>query len=311
MKHIEVLEYNPIYKIKFEEIKKEILPFLSNYIINIEHIGSTSVVNLYSKPIIDINIIIKEDMFDIVKAQLLLCGYSHEGNQGIAGREVFKYTNKGHLMKHHLYVCNDNSLELKKHLIVRGFLTHNKEYRDQYSQLKINLAKKYPNDIDNYINGKESLLFTIYQKAGLNILDYLNFRKATINDTNELFRLNNLFNGPDSASKEYIMNSLKEDIEKVFVAELNGRIYGFCAGNIIYSFCYGVSYFEITELFVMEEYRKNKIGSRLIKAMENYIKELGINDIQLFTNKKNNYAQSFYEHMDYYSCDDILYRKKL
>ncbi|CAM4158361.1 GrpB family protein [Gillisia limnaea] len=60
---------------------------------SIEHVGSTSVPNLDSKPIVDIDIIYdNESEFEKIKSGLIKLGYYHKGNQGIEKREVLYET---------------------------------------------------------------------------------------------------------------------------------------------------------------------------------------------------------------------------
>ena len=127
MRTITVVPYNSNWKSEFEKIKNELEPVVS--CLSIEHVGSTAVPGLCAKPIIDIDIVIDNDSFDRVKSQLAKIGYFHMGNLGIEGREAFKYENKSHLMEHHLYVCGNDSDELKRHIALRDFLIANKEYR--------------------------------------------------------------------------------------------------------------------------------------------------------------------------------------
>ena len=170
MKTIIVDQYNPKWADEFEKIKAEILPILNDNIISFEHVGSTSVVGMWAKPVIDIDIIIDDGMLPVIIQKLASIGYTHEGDLGITGREAIKYnsTEKAHLMKHHLYVCHKDNAELKQHLAFRNFLRQNSEYRDKYSKTKIEMAKKYPHDIDSYIKGKEAVVMEIYKLCGIN-----------------------------------------------------------------------------------------------------------------------------------------------
>ncbi|CUQ07099.1 protein YqkA [Clostridium baratii] len=111
--HVVVEDYNPRWKTEFEKIKEELMMALSHKIIFIEHVGSTAVEGLAAKPIIDIDIVI-DDNFKEVKMILESIDYISEGDLGIHGREAFKYYNKEHLMKHHLYVCNKDNEELHR-----------------------------------------------------------------------------------------------------------------------------------------------------------------------------------------------------
>jgi len=167
MRTIIVAPYNPNWKNEFERIKSELVPVLADIIPSIEHVGSTSVPGLYAKPIIDIDIVIEKENFSQVVTQLAKIGYHHIGDLGITGREVFKYENKPHLMEHHLYVCDKNADELKRHISLRDFLRGSEAYRSKYSDIKIAMAKKFPHDIDSYITGKEQVVMEIYEKCGL------------------------------------------------------------------------------------------------------------------------------------------------
>lgn len=166
-RNIVVVPYDETWSVEFEKIKNEILPFIKDIILAIEHVGSTSVKGLYAKPIIDINIVIERNMLPAIIQRLAQLGYTHEGNLGIEDREVFKYTDKIHLMKHHLYVCPKDSEELKRQIVFRDYLRLHPEDCEKYSNIKIEMAKKFPHDIDNYIKGKEPVIMEIYKKCGV------------------------------------------------------------------------------------------------------------------------------------------------
>ena len=119
-KHVVVCPYDEGWKQDFEDIRAELAAALAGREVSIEHVGSTSVEGLSAKPVIDIDIVIRDkDAFDGVKAALESIGYVHEGDLGIPGREAFKYSDKEHLRKHHLYVCTADAAELKRHLAFR------------------------------------------------------------------------------------------------------------------------------------------------------------------------------------------------
>ena len=94
-------------------------------------------------------------------------GYRHEGDLGIAGREAFKYDGKEHLRKHHLYVCAQDSAELKRHISLRDYLRSNEKAAAEYSRIKEEGAAKYPYDIDGYIEYKAPFIERIYKEIGV------------------------------------------------------------------------------------------------------------------------------------------------
>ena len=113
-----VVPYDEKWEQEFEKIKQELSCKLDNLVIAIEHVGSTSVEGLAAKPVIDIDIVIKDyNFFEAVKGALSQIGYTHEGDLGVKDRQAFKYSDKPHLMRHHLYVCPEYSEELKRHIV--------------------------------------------------------------------------------------------------------------------------------------------------------------------------------------------------
>ena len=163
-----VLPYDVAWQSAFEKIKGEIEEAIGDLIIGIEHVGSTSVEGLSAKPCIDIDVIIKDySVFTAVVEALKGIGYIHEGDLGIKDREAFKYTDKTHLMMHHLYVCPQYSEELNRHITFRDFLRINPEAVKKYSSIKEKAAELFSNDIDGYIGYKSLCIEELYKECGL------------------------------------------------------------------------------------------------------------------------------------------------
>ena len=163
-----VLPYDVAWQSAFEKIKGEIEETIGDLIIGIEHVGSTSVEGLYAKPCIDIDVIIKDySVFTAVVEALKGIGYIHEGDLGIKDREAFEYTDKPHLMMHHLYVCPQYSEELNRHITFRDFLRINPEAVKKYSSIKEKAAELFPDDIDGYIEYKSPCIKELYKECGL------------------------------------------------------------------------------------------------------------------------------------------------
>lgn len=166
-KNVVVEKWNPKWKDEFERIVDSLGEDIIYNSVKIEHVGSTSVEGLSAKPIIDLDIVIENDKFEIIKRLLNDKGYKHEGDLGIEGREAFSYSEKEELMTHHLYVCPKDSKELFKHIIFRDFLKNNPALASEYSKVKEKAAVLYPDDIDKYIEFKSEIIEKIYKKCGL------------------------------------------------------------------------------------------------------------------------------------------------
>ncbi|MBR4813328.1 MAG: GrpB family protein [Lachnospiraceae bacterium] len=167
-KHVVVRPYDAAWAKDFADIRRELEEALGELALRIEHVGSTSVPGLSAKPIIDIDVVIKDaSMLPPVIEAMETIGYHHEGNLGIPGREAFKYEGKEHLRSHHLYVCPQDSPELRRHIIFRDFLRENPDAVREYSRVKEEGAARYPYDIDSYIAYKSPFIEGIYRELHL------------------------------------------------------------------------------------------------------------------------------------------------
>lgn len=164
-KKVIVTKYDPQWKESFALLKKRVENTLGDIAIAIEHVGSTSVEGLSAKPIIDLDVVIEDDSALIQTIKLLSeIGYIYEGDKGIEDREAFDYTGNEPLPKHHLYVCPQNSKELARHIAFRDFLRKNSEAVAEYSRVKEEAARLYPNDIDGYMKYKSPCIEKFYKQ---------------------------------------------------------------------------------------------------------------------------------------------------
>ena len=168
-KKVIVVPYDKGWKCDFEKIKAELEAALGELALGIEHVGSTSVEGMSAKPIIDIDVVVRDyGVFDAVVSALASVGYIHEGDLGIKGREAFAYTGKSHLQKHHLYVCPKDSEELRRHITFRDYLRTHPEAVRKYSAVKETAARLFPEDIDGYMAYKAECIEQLYALCGLN-----------------------------------------------------------------------------------------------------------------------------------------------
>ena len=156
-----ISDYNAEWPTHFENINNKLLKILSGLMVKIEHIGSTAVPGLAAKPIIDIDIIYNESSdFEYIKNKLGSAGYFHNGNQDVAGREVFKRNGQNDdeildKIVHHLYICRYDCAELHRHILFRNYLRKYAIAREFYEHLKYEIAKEVKNDRKLYANSKE------------------------------------------------------------------------------------------------------------------------------------------------------------
>ena len=165
-----IVEYNKNWKKQFIQIKNILDNNLSK-IVTIEHVGSTAIIGMCAKPIIDIDIIIENiNDFEKTKNKLELIGYFHEGDLGIIGRESFKRNNIIindilDKIKHHLYICTKDNEELKRHILFRDYLNKYSNKKMEYYDIKKAIIEKYGNeDREKYVTIKENDYKSFFEK---------------------------------------------------------------------------------------------------------------------------------------------------
>ena len=168
--HITVADYNPLWVKKYEEEAFLIKEILADNCIAIYHIGSTSVPGLAAKPIIDIMVAVRSlEKADHDVEAFSKTGYEYLGEFGIAGRRYLRKGGDERTHQIHIFQMNDWS-NIGRHLAFRNYMrTHEKE-RMEYAKLKIELAQKFPYDIDGYCDGKENFVREI-EKIALSQFD--------------------------------------------------------------------------------------------------------------------------------------------
>jgi len=137
-------------------------------------------------------------------------------------------------------------------------------------------------------------------------------RFAKSSDAVDLHKLNELFNGEGCTNAECIKKFLESDHQEIIcVASDNDKIIGFCCGQVITSMCYIEKHGEITELYILENYRRQGIAKRLINFIESEFKKQGVNGIHVLTGDDNTKALCFYRSCGYTDTDEKMLEKKI
>jgi len=163
---VEVVSYDPNWHGKFEEESQIIALSLGENIVAIHHIGSTSIPHIYAKPIIDILLEVHAiAKVDEQSSAMVALGYEVMGEFGIPGRRYFRKENKIGIRTHHVHTFEVGSPEITRHLAFRDYMIAHPVAAQQYSELKRQLAEQYPDDINGYMDGKDSFIKEMERKA--------------------------------------------------------------------------------------------------------------------------------------------------
>jgi GrpB-like predicted nucleotidyltransferase (UPF0157 family) len=160
---LQFFPYNPIWKKLFEEEQEQIQFAIGNYILDIQHIGSTSIPGIIAKPILDTGIAVNNfEAATVCIKPLEKMGYIYNGESGIPRRHWFA---KGEPTTHHIHILEIDSQNWKNHLIFRDYLRQNPKIAKQYTDLKIRLLKQFNGERDAYQNGKKPFIEEVLKQA--------------------------------------------------------------------------------------------------------------------------------------------------
>jgi GrpB-like predicted nucleotidyltransferase (UPF0157 family) len=153
---IEVVDYDPEWPRRFEHWRQRLGDALGSRALRIDHIGSTAVPALAAKPVIDVQVSVRdvadEDIYvgPIERAGVALRMREPEHRYfrpaGERPREV------------QVHVCAAGSRWERDHLLFRDYLRVHAGTRDAYADVKRRLAARYPDDRVAYNEAKTAFI---------------------------------------------------------------------------------------------------------------------------------------------------------
>lgn len=162
-----------LHDIKFEKNyineKRLLETLLENYIKRISHIGSTSIKNIKTKPIVDILIEVNQKDFQAIKTILLKNDYLLMSEQDNKISFNKGYTINGYDENvFHIHIKNYGDCD---ELYFRDYLIDYDDIAKQYEKLKEELYNTYSPNRDLYTAGKSSFIKKIIELAKLEYKD--------------------------------------------------------------------------------------------------------------------------------------------
>lgn len=187
---VKIVPYNPEWKTKFEEEKSLLSELLKEFNPVIEHIGSTAIEGLGAKPIVDIQVGMREhEDLNLMIDTMISAGYVYykKYEDVLPDRRYFvkaaniqndilpkilytyddKFDRKEHPHLFHIHVVELNSDWWQRHIAFRDYLRNNNETRDEYYKLKVELARKEWDDKNDYTDAKTEFVKSIERLAGI------------------------------------------------------------------------------------------------------------------------------------------------
>jgi GrpB-like predicted nucleotidyltransferase (UPF0157 family) len=152
----------------FENEKSGLIENIGQWVLDIQHIGSTSVSGLGAKPIIDIMIGVRTlqeaDTYCLVPISGLGYEYIKKYEDQMPYRRYFRKSRNENILEHHIHLVEKGSEFWIRHLAFRDYLRANAEVAREYEQLKRKLAPQF-SDGNEYAVAKTDFIKGIEAKA--------------------------------------------------------------------------------------------------------------------------------------------------
>lgn len=160
-----VVPYDPLWPEMFQAEAENIRPVFGNEVIEIYHMGSTSIPGLNAKPVIDLLVEVKDiDKIDDLNDAFGEMMYEARGEYGIPGRRFFtKYC--GAERTHNVHIFQTGHPEIERQITFRNYLRTHAEDAEAYGRLKARLAMHYHDDLDGYVKAKGDFVREIDRRA--------------------------------------------------------------------------------------------------------------------------------------------------
>ena len=163
-----VVPWDPRWPGHFETAAAELRAALGTAILDVHHVGSTSVAGLCAKPILDLLVTVPDfHAAEQLVPQLAELGYEFRPEEEIPDRHYFRRPPGGELRTHHLSLAERGSRHQRVTLAFRDALRRDPRLAESYASLKQGLARRFPLDRPAYIAGKTAFVHEVLASAGL------------------------------------------------------------------------------------------------------------------------------------------------
>ena len=142
-----------------ERLRDDISSELVGLVAGVEQIGSSAVIGLLAKPIIDIAVGIAADQdLPPVRERLEATGWIYRGDAGANGGHVFVLESRPWHRVAHIHVVAFDGEQWRKYLLFRDLLRQDPAARAQYESVKQQVAGEVGDDRKAYTDRKSTIV---------------------------------------------------------------------------------------------------------------------------------------------------------
>lgn len=169
---VKLCEHEKEWEIEAQNTISRLSKILGNVAKDIQHVGSTSILSIKAKPIIDIAVAV-DDFNDILafEKELKDDGFYYRPQVDLGEQLLFAsgsfYEGTGDLQTHFIHVVRTNSMDWINYINFRDYLNSNPSVAKEYEELKVSLALQAPIDSgrEKYLKGKHDFIVYTLRKA--------------------------------------------------------------------------------------------------------------------------------------------------
>lgn len=135
---------------------------------DIQHIGSTAVVGLGGKGIIDIAILVDQTLIQVISEQLKQLGYIYRETGSTIDRWFFRIDlpdDEQGLRRYHIHLMFEENEEWKNFILFRDYLNNHPDALKEYADLKKKIASHVGEDGAKYRQLKDPFFKQVITKA--------------------------------------------------------------------------------------------------------------------------------------------------
>ena len=139
---------------------------LGRIVVSVEHVGSSAVPGLATKPIIDLAVGLEgQGAPKLAQSSLERMGYQFRGDAGDQGGLVFVLDARPKHRVVHLHVVDHGGAQWRRYITFRDLLLSDASARERYERMKKELAEKFPGDRKAYTEAKTSIVYDLLQRT--------------------------------------------------------------------------------------------------------------------------------------------------
>jgi GrpB-like predicted nucleotidyltransferase (UPF0157 family) len=165
---VQVVPHQLEWQTLYEKEKVRIQKTIGDLLVDIQHVGSTSVPGLDAKPILDIAIAVEHGpVISQCVTRLCTMVYIDEGDAGADGGYFMVKECEPEIRTYHVHIVEQNDPQWHNYLLFRDVLISNDRVRKKYQMLKKTLEHKYYNDRKSYTAAKSDFIKGIIRESML------------------------------------------------------------------------------------------------------------------------------------------------